>query len=359
MPLEKLLKSKAAWLPSASEEHPIVLASRVRFARNLSGARFPSGASAQARLDILQRVFDAVREAGVLDKPAFLSFEELQPAELGLLRERHLISREAAAQPQGRGLALASGETLSVLVNCEDHLRLQVIGPGYCLNSAHAEADKLDTLLGRRLAFAFQPRWGYLTASPADAGTGLRASALAHLGALSLLGRMTPVLEDAASQGLLVRGLSGKGGLVYGDLFQFSTGAALGKSETEYVAGLSRFLKGLFDLELRAQRELQTPAHRARLEDAAFRAWGVLMNAKRLSYEELMKHLSLLRLASRLGLAPAFDAAALLDLAVSAQPAHLQYSEKRGITEAEEPALRAEFVRARLLPKGTRPKGQK
>ena len=297
------------------------------------------------------------RESRVLEKPDFLSFDDLGPQALFLLQERHLIGAEAAVKPRGRGLALGSGETLSVLVNAQDHLRLQAMGPGLCLRAVFAYADKLDTLLGRRLGFAFKPRWGYLASSPADAGTGLRASALAHLGAVSWLGRLAPLLEGAAREGVLVRGLAGKSGLLFADLFQFSNGTALGKSETEYVNDFNRFLKGLFDAELRAQQDLLKAAHRARFEDAAHRCWGVLMSAQRLSYEEMLSCVSVLRLAARLGLAPSFDAAALLDLAASAQPAHLRYIEKRAFSTEEEPAERARFVRARLQAKGPRSKG--
>lgn len=356
MQLHNLLKFPAAWAVPAGPAAPIVLSARVRLARNLTGRPFPGVAGPQALKEIRAQAFATLKATQVLRNAAFLDLEDLEPVDRRLLVERRLISRDLAERPEGRGLAVEDGERLSAMVNEEDHLRLQAMGPGSRLDPVFAALDGLDDALAARLPFAFHERWGFLAACPTNTGTGLRASVLVHLAAVAALGKVGALLEEAARRGLVVRGLYGEGTRVAGDLFQVSTGTAMGKTEAAFVSELARAVRALVELEVRAERVLTGPAQRARLEDRAFRAVGLLAGARRLGFEDMMAHLSLARLGLRCGLKLAARPAVFDELMVTGQPAHLRYALKREFPAEEEPEARAALVRVML--KGRRLKAE-
>lgn len=348
MQLHNLLKFKTAWAQPPAGDRPVVLSSRVRLARNLADRPFPGTANARTLKDIRQRVFAALREAGAVANAAFLNLEDLEPVDRMLLVERHLVSHDLASRPEGRGLAVGDGEALSLMVNEEDHLRIQGLAPGLKLHELSRTVERLETALAERLPFAAHARWGYLAACPTNTGTGLRASALVHLAATGFLGKTGSVLQEAARQGLVARGLYGEGTQVLGDIIQFATGAAMGRAEDEYVVLLTRFLKWAAVFELRCQDGIKEGAYRMRVEDQIFRSLGVLMYARALSYEELMRHLSLVRLGLSLGLRLGPTLGAVQELFLTAQPSHLQYVHGRELTDSEDLALRAELARSKL-----------
>ncbi len=337
-----------AWAQATGPQHETVLSSRVRLARNLSRAPFTSVASPKACAAVLQSVFGAARKAAPFKGAAFLELEGLEAIERQFLIERRLISHALAAEPKHRAVIVGEREVLSVMVNEEDHLRLQAVDSGLCLKELWQKAEALDEALAQGLEFAADPRWGHLTACPTNAGTGLRLSALVHLPALSLAGQINPLLEGLGRLQMTARGIYGEGTKVIGDFYQISNATTMGLSEAQFLEKVARAVSGLVAKEMDLRRSLVEGAQKTQVEDLIYRALGILSHARRISYEETMQHLSYLRMALSLGWKVPASFEMLNELIILAQPAHIQMVAQKELSAADRDFLRAALLRKKF-----------
>lgn len=346
--LSLLTDGGMGWLDASGPMSHLVLSTRVRLARNLVAHTFVGRNSDRDREAILREVEGAARDTVLLGGAACFRLDRLDQADRLLLHERHLVSRELAGlDADGRvryGAALLVQDRVGVMLNEEDHLRLQGLHSGFALESAYAEVDRLDAELGRRLAFAFHPEFGYLTACPTNVGTGLRASVLIHLPGLVLTKEVTRVLQGLTQVGLTFRGLYGEGSEVVGNFFQLSNQTTLGKSETELLDHLGKVVRQVMDYEEQARQVLLRNAP-AIIEDKVWRAFGLLRYARSLSFDEAMNLLSGVRLGVGIGLIPGVGMYTLNKLLVHTQPAHLAVAEGLPLGDPALALRRAAHVR--------------
>jgi protein arginine kinase len=324
--LSLLRDGGVSWLDASGPESGIVLSTRVRLARNLQGLPFTVRTRAEDRAAILDRVIDAVEGTERLSDATLFRLNELDGHSRQLLHERHLVSKELAAlngDAEARSsAALLTDGILGIMINEEDHLRLQSLRSGLALLEAYADLERLDTDLGSRLSFAFHPEFGYLTSCPTNAGTGLRASVLIHLPGLVLTKEIAKVLQGLAQVGLTFRGLYGEGSEVVGNFFQLSNQTTLGKSEEELLDHLGKLVRRVIEYEVQARQVLERDAA-AVMADKVWRAYGLLRYARSLSFDENMNLLSGVRLGVGLNLIKDVSVYTLNKLLVFTQPAHL------------------------------------
>lgn len=336
------------WLDGSGPEAHLVLSTRIRLARNLAAHRFATRATDQEREAVLREVEDAARESVLLREARALRLDTMALVDRQLLQERQLVSKELAAAEPGQAPRCAAAVLLQdrfgVMVNEEDHLRLQGMSSGLALPGLYRQVAQLDTELGQQLAFAFHPRFGYLTSCPTNVGTGLRASVLIHLPGLVLTKEINRVLQGLAQVGLTYRGLHGEGSEVVGNFFQLSNQTTLGQSETELLDHLGRVVGQVIAHEEKARQILLRDAPGI-LEDKVWRAFGLLRHARLLGFEEAMNLLSGVRLGVGLGLVPDVALYTLNRLLVQVQPAHVKAPSGGVLEDAELPARRARLVR--------------
>jgi protein arginine kinase len=340
-----------SWLDASGEHSDVVLSTRIRLARNVDGFAFTGRARDGERLRVLAQIRDAVREVPSLRHGVLLRVDELPSSDRLLLHERHLVSKELAGldaqHPVRSGAALFLGDDVGVMINEEDHLRLQSLRSGFALRNAWAAVQQLDRELGSRVPFAFHPEFGFLTACPTNVGTGMRASVLIHLPGLVLTKEMSKVLASLQQMGLTYRGLYGEGSEVVGNFFQISNQTTLGKSEDELLGQLQEVVKKVIASEEEARRLLLRDAGYI-IEDKVWRAYGTLRYARSLTFDEAMNYLSGVRLAVSLKLITGLSVYTLNKLLIFSQLAHLAHSEGRALTESEASQARARYVRETL-----------
>jgi protein arginine kinase len=339
------------WLEASGPGSHLVLSTRVRLARNLAASRFARRMSRAEQEAVLTEVRLAAGGTASLGQAVTLRVDTLEPVDRRLLLERHLISRELAdleGQAEGRHAgALLLQASSAVMVNEEDHLRLQSLESGVDLTRAWSHVKAVDAELGQRLAFAFHPEFGYLTSCPTNVGTGLRASVLIHLPGLVLTKEINKTLHGLTKLGLTYRGLYGEGSEVVGNFFQLSNQTTLGKSEDELLDHLGKIVQHVMAVEERARQLLLRDATSV-LEDKVWRAFGLLRYARSLSFEETMNLLSGVRLGVSLGLISNVGMYTLNKLLVFTQPAHLSVVAGVELSEEAMPIRRAEYVRQTL-----------
>ena len=339
------------WLDASGPASGMVLSTRIRLARNLAGRAFAGRLAPALREQVVEQVLAAAAPTAHLGQAVTLRVDQLEPIDRRLLMERHLISRELANLEPGireaRPRALLLQNNAAVMVNEEDHLRLQVLVSGVNFGPAWRLIDAVDTELGQRLAFAFHPEFGYLTSCPTNVGTGLRASVLIHLPGLVLTKEINKTLHGLTKVGLTYRGLYGEGSEVVGNFFQLSNQTTLGKSEPELLDHLGRIVQHVMSVEEQARQVLLRDAP-AILEDKCWRAFGILRYARSLSFEETMNLLSGVRLGASLGLIPNVGFYALNKLLVFTQPAHLSALAGGDQDDEQLAVRRADLVRRTL-----------
>ena len=337
-----------AWLDASGESSDIVLSSRMRLARNVAGYAFPPRARDGERLRVLAQLHEAVRNVPFLTDGVLLRMDELSPNDRLLLHERHLVSRELAGveaqHPVRSGSAVILSGDASVMVNEEDHLRLQLLRSGFAVQEAFARLSDVDRQLGEQVPYAFHGEFGFLTACPTNVGTGLRASVLIHLPGLVLTKEIGKVLAGLQQMGLTYRGLYGEGSEVVGNFFQISNQTTLGRTEEELVEHLGRVVRHVIDREEEARRVLLRDAGYI-IEDKLWRAYGTLRHARSLTFDEAMNYLSGLRLAVGLKLMSGLSVYTLNKLLIFSQLAHLVHAEGRALTQSEGNLVRARYVR--------------
>lgn len=341
------LASQSDWLNGSGPSSHLVVSTRVRLARNLAAYPFAGKTSSDDEGMILRQITDASQATASLKGATVLLMGELSEPERRLLYERHLVSRELAGlgtdRPIRGSAATIVGSGVVMMVNEEDHLRIQGLSSGLAIGPAYGLVRQVDLELGQRLAFAFHSQFGYLTSCPTNVGTGLRASVLAHLPGLVLTKEISRVLQGLAQVGLTFRGFYGEGSEVVGNLFQLSNQTTLGRSEADLIDHLARVVAQVLEHEETARRILIRDAA-LELEDKVWRAYGLLRHARILGFEETMNLLSGVRLGVGLGLVSNVGIEVLNRLIIETQPAHLGriYRDSEGRASLDE--LRAKHV---------------
>src|SRR5882762_1932286 len=325
----------------------IVMSSRVRLARNIKEAAFPGWAKKPERVRVLDMIRPTIESLPEMKDSFSETMDSLSTLDKQILVERHLISREHAAKSAGSGLVLNREETLCVMINEEDHLRMQALRPGLQLRQAWTAIDQADSQLEKKLEFAFSPEWGYLTACPTNIGTGIRVSAMLHLPGLVLGEQINPIIQSVNKLGLAVRGLYGEGTEALGNVFQVSNQMTLGESEGAIVERLEKVLAQIIEHEENARANIIEKKPKM-VYNHIGRAYGILANAHSISSKETMNLLSMMRLGMDLTLFPENDRSLTDELFILTQPAHLQkqYSEK--LSAEERDLLRSDMLREHL-----------
>ena len=323
MRLEKLTDSIGEWLRGTGPESDIVMSSRVRLARNLAHFPFVSRASEQDRVEIEKLLRDRIAAVPVGRGLDYIDVGHLREIDRRFLVERQLISREHADAQGARGVAIDRAEQVSLMINEEDHLRIQCMHSGLDLHGAWDQIKVVDEQIDSVVPWAFHPRWGYLTACPTNVGTGIRVSVMLHLPALVITRQIDKVFRSLHKISLAVRGLYGEGSQAMGDFFQISNQTTLGKTEEELVQQVADVVPVLIDYERRA-REFLVRETEQNVHDQVSRAYGILRTAQTISAEETMQLLSRVRMGVLLGLIGDVKIADINSLLVRTQPAHLQ-----------------------------------
>ncbi len=347
MRFSTLIKHPADWMTGGAGDHCAVLTSRIRLARNLRNHPFPGWAKREQRAAALDLMRPAVEALPAMKDAFSHELGDLSSVQKQVLVERHLISREHAARGDGSGAVIERRQTFSLMLNEEDHLRMQAIRPGLQLSAAFEGLSALDSELEEALEFAFDPSLGYLTTCPTNLGTGLRASAMLHLPGLVLSDQIGQVLQAVNKIGLAVRGLYGEGTESLGNLYQISNQSTLGESEETIIRRLERVISQVAQHEQNAREKLLEDDPEM-VADKIGRAYGVLRNAYIIDSKEALNHLSLLRLGGNLGFFPAETGLVCDALLMDIQPAHLQLHTGRKLSPEERDSIRAQIVRSRL-----------
>ena len=342
-----LLKHPAEWMTDSSAEGSVVLTSRIRLARNISKKPFPGWSRKQDRVELLEELKEEVESLPEMENAFSQELSELTSFQKQVLVERHLISREQAARGAGSAAVVNRNQTLSIMINEEDHLRLQSIRSGLQLRTAYDALLPVDTALEKSLNYAFDTNLGYITACPTNLGTGLRASAMLHLPGLAISDQIGKVVQGIAKLGLAVRGIFGEGTESLGHLFQISNQSTLGESENAIIERLERVIGRICTQERNARQKL-VQENPEMLLDQVSRSYGVLKNAYIMDSKEALNHLSLIRMGADFGFFEKGTMSLCDTLIMEIEPAHLQYHAKCKLNSGERDTLRAEIIRSKL-----------
>ena len=345
--LHQFLISPTAAAQQHGPNDRIVMSSRVRLARNLRDFAFPGWAKKLERVKILETILPAVSALPEMADSFAEAMDHLTALDKQILVERHLISREHAAKNVGSGIALNREESFCLMINEEDHLRMQALRPGFQIREAWNAIDRLDSALEKKLNFAFDNELGYLTACPTNLGTGIRVSAMLHLPGLVLAEQINPIIQSVNKLGLAVRGLYGEGTEALGNVFQVSNQMTLGESEIAIVERLEKVMSQIIEHEENARQILLEKKPKVVFNHIG-RAYGILANAHLISSKETMNQLSFLRLGVDLELFPGTQRSLVDELFLTTQPAHLQKQISDKLSAEERDLIRADMVRERL-----------
>jgi protein arginine kinase len=354
MNLDSLTHTSGEWLRGGGPESDIVISSRIRLARNLAAFPFTNRASSYQKAEIEALLRERISKLDLDPKLGYLNVPSLTNLDRQFLVERQLISRELATADGPRGVALLPQETVSVMVNEEDHIRLQVMRSGFALDDAWQQIDHVDDLLEQRVNYAFSDEFGYLTACPTNVGTGMRASVMLHLPALEHTKQIEKVFRALQKINLAVRGLYGEGSRASGHFYQISNQVTLGKSETTILTEIHGVIPQIVTYERQA-RQSWLRDNRQSLQDKISRAYGTLCSATMMTSEETMELLSYVRLGINLGLVGDLTIPTVNELFIHTQPAHLQKLMGAALDGEERNAARARYLRSRLRENGAHP----
>jgi protein arginine kinase len=354
MNLDSLTHTSGEWLRGTGPESDIVISSRIRLARNLAAFPFTSRATPNQKAEIEAFLRERIGKLELQPRLDYYNVPSLTALDRQFLVERQLISRELATAEGPRGVALGERETASLMVNEEDHVRLQVMRSGFALDEAWEDIDKMDDLLEQRVSYAFSEEFGYLTACPTNVGTGMRSSVMLHLPALVLTKQIEKVFRALQKINLAVRGLYGEGSRASGDFYQISNQVTLGKAETTILSEIREVIPQIITYERQARNTLLKETRQA-LQDKVSRAFGTLCSATMMTSEETMDLLSSVRLGVNLGLLDDLTIPTVNELFIHTQPAHLQKLMGAPLDGEERNAARARYLRSRLREAGPQP----
>lgn len=340
MQLEDLINTPPLWLNEDGLSGEIVLSSRIRFARNLEGYLFPTRAKEEDIKDVSELVRDAAVKSSYFSDSLLLRVKTLAPLDIRFIKERHLIASEKKTVE----CIVGKGEVVSILINEEDHIRIQCLASGLNIKALYPTICEIDNTLSSNLTYAFREDFGYLTSCPTNLGTGMRVSCILHLPGLVLTKEINKLLNDVLSHGFSVRGLYGEGSEVEGNFFQLSNQVTLGIDEEETVTKTEKEIRDVLYLEREARDKLMGEVGKG-VEDKIWRAYGILKNARMLSQKEFVNLSSAVRLGVGLGLFDNVDLKTINYLLLYTAPAHLQKMKGRINNPETREIERANYVR--------------
>lgn len=347
MKIDDLLTHTSEWLKGTGPHADIVISSRIRLARNLTKFAFPHWADSSVSEGVLKSVTEAMAKIDHFKSSTIFRLSEVDDVDRQFLIERHLMSLEHAQQPDAKALAVDKDEIVAVMINEEDHIRMQVMQSGFNLHESWGIINRLDDALSKELEYSFETEWGYLTACPTNAGTGMRGSVMLHLPALVMSRQIDRVLAAIAKLSFTTRGLYGEGTQATGNFFQISNQVSLGHSENDIIENIVGIIRQIIEQENQAREAILTK-NRSVLEDRISRSLGVLRSAHIISSQETIELLSMVRLGCDMGLIKDIDRSKLNELFIITQPAHLQKLENKKLSSEERDVKRAQLIRARL-----------
>ena len=347
MELNDLARTSGEWLRGSGPECDIVISSRIRLARNLADFPFISRATTQDRVRIEKSLRERILTMSPDSDLMYIELAQLEKVDRQFLVERHLISREHAEGQGARAVAIGRGEKFSLMVNEEDHLRIQVMQSGLDLGNVWEQVSRLDDLIEEKATYAFHEQLGYLTACPTNVGTGMRVSVMLHLPALVITRQIDKVFRSLQKISLAVRGLYGEGSQAMGDFYQISNQITLGRTEAELIRQVGDIVPVIIDYERQAREFLVKESHE-NLHDRVSRAYGILRTAQTISSEETMHLLSSVRMGVNLGLIRDLNIPAINELFISTQPAHLQKITGGDLDSTDRNIERARYLRRHL-----------
>lgn len=350
MSLEKFISEAISpWMKNEGFESEIVLSSRIRLARNFKDYSFPLISTMDEADLVVKQVRDHYAGEKYEQYGPFelLEMDNMKPNEKRVLVEKHLISPQLADESKKGAVLLSSDESVSIMVNEEDHLRIQCLFPGFQINEGLILANGIDDWIEENLHYAFDEKRGYLTSCPTNVGTGLRASVMIHLPALVLSKQLNKILPAINQLGLVVRGIYGEGSEALGNLFQISNQITLGKTEEDIVEDLRGVVLQLINQE-RAAREMLLQSSKLHLEDRIFRSYGILAFARTIESKEASQRLSDVRLGIDLKILKGISASILNELMILTQPGFLQQYAGDILSPEQRDERRATLIRERL-----------
>lgn len=347
MNFNNLLFQSSEWLKGTGEKAHIVISSRIRLARNISDISFPHWANKKESKETLSLIKSILFEIKYFKRGFLVELDSLDTLSKQFLLERHLISREQTEGKDSKAVFVSEKEIISIMINEEDHLRIQVFQSGFNLSEAWRLISELDNQLEQKLNYAFSPQWGYLTACPTNTGTGMRASLMLHLPALVMTKQIGNILQTLSKLGIVARGLYGEGTEASGNFFQFSNQLTLGRSEEDIIDNLKRVVRQIISYE-EERRKILLKQKREILYNQIWRAYGILKNSYFISSGETMNLLSMLRLGLDLGILKNVKIKRINNLFLLTQPAHLQKIEGKRLNAYQRDIKRAEVIRERL-----------
>lgn len=345
---DTLVYETPPWLDCNAPDSDVVLSSRVRLARNIRNVPFPNRAQPEVLEEVLNEVESTYSGVEFLKEAVFFDMGQLSNAEQLILAERRVISPEFVGKAIPEGLILEDSGRFSIMINEEDHLRLQALDSGFQPDRLWSVAEQIDRQLSTVIDYAFSDEFGFLTACPTNTGTGLRVSLFVQLPALSITGRLESVLKKKPPSGLVIRGFYGEGSDVVGDIYQISNQFTLGWTEWRILEDIEEVAREIIGQERMARREI-IENDRVHLENRVFRAVGVIERARIISSLEFIELFASLKLGILTGLLPEIDHQMVNDLLVLSQPTHIQRMAGRPLTPLERDIFRADFIRKNLI----------
>ena len=338
-----------AWYINRGPESDVILSSRIRLARNLQDIPFPGRMNREQGEEIIKRCKDAILNSNTVlsNEFDFMAMDHMNPVDKQVMVEKHLISPEMLQNAHSRAVLLSKDEKISIMLNEEDHLRVQCLLPGMQLDEAWDLGNKIDDVLEERIEYAYSENYGYLTCCPTNVGTGLRASVMLHLPALAMSEQINSLVNAVNKLGFAVRGLYGEGSEARGNIFQISNQVTLGNSEEETIDNLKGIIKQIIDQERNMRMQL-LKRNRIQLEDRLYRSYGILLNARIMSSEEFMKLFSDVRLGINLGIIKNIPIEVMSELMVITQPASILKIYGEDLTAEQRDVKRSELIRKKI-----------
>ena len=347
---EELLRNPLSWLADSGPDDDIAISTRIRLARNFSETPFPIAGNQDALLQVRELAGQAILNSEALVDPMEFELPALSDTEKRLLLERRLISRDVLNPNPASVLLADRDESLAVMINEEDHLRIQALSPGFQLESVWQRINQFDDVLASRIPYAFDPRLGFLTSCPSNLGTGMRASVMLHLPGLVMAGQIAAVKQALGKLGLAVRGFYGEGSENFGNLFQISNQSTLGESEPQILERISSIVKQIIIHE-KQSRQVLLDQKQSFLLNQVGRAYGILRHGYMISSEEALNSLSALRLGVDMKMFSSVDIHTVNELFLNVQPSHLQIAEHKELSQEERDTARATLIRETLKAK--------
>lgn len=344
---DEMAKSSAAWLSKTEKESLVVLSTRVRLARNIAGSQFPETADKDTKDRVISYFDSVLTRSNLMKDSTYVKAMDVDDLDKNFLIERHLISPVFLNGDLSKAVYIDKKERVSIMINEEDHLRIQALSPGLDLRGSFDLAMQHESEIGKYLEFAYDHDFGFLTSCPTNAGTGMRASVLIHLPGLVLTREIDKVISKITRSGLIVRGFYGEGSDVLGNLFQVSNQNTLGITEDEILMQIERITKEIITQEADARKLLVDETSEI-IEDKIWRAYGILKNARVLTSDEVMNLLSAVRLGHAMKIIDFLDVSLLNDILLLSQPAHLQKYYGSAMDNNKRDFVRAQMVREKI-----------